>query len=54
MDAIFESKYFKQLLPIVLLAGVIYAGVLSTLAYRSSTARVGYVDAKILMQQYKP
>ncbi len=52
MDAIFESKLFKQILPLILLAGVIYAAVFSTLAYRSSSLRIGYVDAKTLTLQY--
>ena len=52
MDAIFESKLFKQILPLVLLAGVIYAAILSTLAYRSSSLHIGYVDARTLMLQY--
>lgn len=52
MDAIFESKLFKQILPIFLLAGVIYAVVVSTLLFRAPSSRVGYVDVKTLMQQY--
>jgi outer membrane protein len=52
MNALFESKLFKQILPLVLLAGVVYAGVLATLIYRAPSLRIGYVDAKALTQQY--
>ena len=52
MNAFFESKLFKILLPLVLLAGVIYAAVLSTLIFRAPSPRIGYVDAKALTDQY--
>jgi outer membrane protein len=52
MNAFFESKIFKQILPIILLVGVIYAAVLATMLYRAPSARIGYVDVKTMMQQY--
>jgi Skp family chaperone for outer membrane proteins len=52
MNTFFESKIFKILLPLVLLAGVIYASVVATLVFRAPTSRIGYVDAKALADQY--
>jgi outer membrane protein len=52
MNTFFESKIFKILLPLVLLAGVIYASVVATLVFRAPSARIGYVVAKTLADQY--
>lgn len=54
MNDLFESKYFKTVLPLLLLAGVIYAAVVATMVYRAPSLRLGYVDAKAIMTQYPP